>query len=286
MAPKKQKQSHKAEQKAKQKIVEDKTFGLKNKNKSKSVQKYVHSVQANVKSMGGKDAKAKELEREKRKQEKLEQRAREEEMKKLGYGKETKKKEEVSAAAMAAAERGEYLWTADDFEEVDADEDRLEDQLERQRQGLVDRTDLTPVNEKTFKRWWTAKQKRIAKEKEEERRRMVRQFRITGGGISGRELFEHDQSIFVDDDAAADVIEKEVDEDWERAVLEAKELAEQQRAEGPKARPVHADPVGGAAGPAPPAEAAGPADAAAEDEALFDGDDLPDDEEDDEGAEG
>lgn len=32
----------------KQKVVEDKTFGLKNKNKSKNVQKYVQSLQQNA----------------------------------------------------------------------------------------------------------------------------------------------------------------------------------------------------------------------------------------------
>ncbi|KAI3850859.1 hypothetical protein MKW98_012852, partial [Papaver atlanticum] len=32
----------------KQKQVEDKTFGLKNKNKSKSVQKYVQNIQASA----------------------------------------------------------------------------------------------------------------------------------------------------------------------------------------------------------------------------------------------
>ncbi|XP_071732406.1 zinc finger CCCH domain-containing protein 11-like isoform X1 [Rutidosis leptorrhynchoides] len=38
----------KAELAKKQKVVEDKTFGLKNKNKSKNVQKYVQSLQQNV----------------------------------------------------------------------------------------------------------------------------------------------------------------------------------------------------------------------------------------------
>ncbi|KAI3761789.1 hypothetical protein L1987_52211 [Smallanthus sonchifolius] len=38
----------KAEIAKKQKVVEDKTFGLKNKNKSKNVQKYVQSLQQNV----------------------------------------------------------------------------------------------------------------------------------------------------------------------------------------------------------------------------------------------
>lgn len=40
--------SKKTEQKQKQKIVEDKTFGLKNKNKSKTVQKYIQGVQNQV----------------------------------------------------------------------------------------------------------------------------------------------------------------------------------------------------------------------------------------------
>eukprot|EP01055_Gregarina_sp_Pseudo9_P005342 Gregarina_sp_Pseudo_9__5341@NODE_634_length_2451_cov_12_395522_g598_i0_p1_GENE_NODE_634_length_2451_cov_12_395522_g598_i0NODE_634_length_2451_cov_12_395522_g598_i0_p1_ORF_typecomplete_len375_score102_80DFRP_C/PF16543_5/1_8e04DFRP_C/PF16543_5/9_6e03DFRP_C/PF16543_5/1_7e17zfCCCH_2/PF14608_6/0_00423H/PF02829_14/0_13zfCCCH/PF00642_24/0_33zfCCCH_4/PF18044_1/0_44_NODE_634_length_2451_cov_12_395522_g598_i0691193 len=53
MPPKKQdKGQQKAEEKRKAKIVEDKTFGLKNKNKSKAVQKYIRSVQQQV--TGGK----------------------------------------------------------------------------------------------------------------------------------------------------------------------------------------------------------------------------------------
>lgn len=42
------KQQSKADVAKKQKIVEDKTFGLKNKNKSKNVQKYVQSLQQSV----------------------------------------------------------------------------------------------------------------------------------------------------------------------------------------------------------------------------------------------
>lgn len=42
------KQQSKAEMAKKQKVVEDKTFGLKNKNKSKSVQKYVQSLKQSV----------------------------------------------------------------------------------------------------------------------------------------------------------------------------------------------------------------------------------------------
>lgn len=42
------KQQSKAEVAKKQKIIEDKTFGLKNKNKSKNVQKYVQSLHQSV----------------------------------------------------------------------------------------------------------------------------------------------------------------------------------------------------------------------------------------------
>lgn len=46
MPPKNAKAADKSKQAAKQKVVEDKTFGLKNKNKSKAVQKYVQTLQA------------------------------------------------------------------------------------------------------------------------------------------------------------------------------------------------------------------------------------------------
>ena len=42
------KQQSKVDLAKKQKIVEDKTFGLKNKNKSKNVQKYVQSLKQSV----------------------------------------------------------------------------------------------------------------------------------------------------------------------------------------------------------------------------------------------
>ncbi len=47
--PPKQQASKKAVDKQKQKIIEDKTFGLKNKNKSKKVAQYVSGVENQVK---------------------------------------------------------------------------------------------------------------------------------------------------------------------------------------------------------------------------------------------
>lgn len=64
--------SKKAETKAKQKIIEDKTFGLKNKNKSSKVSKYIQQVETQVKQAGRRkdpEADAKALQRERKKAE-------------------------------------------------------------------------------------------------------------------------------------------------------------------------------------------------------------------------
>lgn len=57
--PPKNAPSKKAEQKVKAKIIEDKTFGLKNKNKSAKVNQYIKSLENQVK--GGNSKKAKVL---------------------------------------------------------------------------------------------------------------------------------------------------------------------------------------------------------------------------------
>eukprot|EP01059_Diplonema_ambulator_P033128 TRINITY_DN6791_c0_g1_i1.p1 TRINITY_DN6791_c0_g1~~TRINITY_DN6791_c0_g1_i1.p1 ORF type:complete len:251 (+),score=135.67 TRINITY_DN6791_c0_g1_i1:51-803(+) len=250
MPPKKAaKGQAKADQKKKDKVIEDKTFGLKNKNRSKAVQKYVQTVQSNMK---GGNAKQMEMEKEKKKMEKEEKKQKDLELKKLYGGVDEKKKKEdaeSSAAAAAAAERGEYLWTADDFEEVEVDESRLEETLEAEREALVGRTDLTPVNEDTFKIWWEKNKTEKMKEKEKQQKAMIKKFKQTGRGISGRALFEHDASIFVDDANADEVYERD-DTDLEEESTEETEKKDD--------------------------------DAKAEDEALFDGEDLPDDDEDDE----
>jgi hypothetical protein len=58
--------SKKSEQKKKQKILEDKTFGLKNKNKSKKVQQYIESTTKSVMNTG--DRKQRQLEEQRKKQ--------------------------------------------------------------------------------------------------------------------------------------------------------------------------------------------------------------------------
>lgn len=58
MGPKKNEMSKKTEKKLQEKVIEDKTFGLKNKNKSKTVQKFIKGVEQTVKkdNRGGMDA--------------------------------------------------------------------------------------------------------------------------------------------------------------------------------------------------------------------------------------
>lgn len=74
MPPKtKDKASKKTEQKKKNQVIEDRTFGLKNKNKSKKVQGYVQSVTSSVMNSG--DRKQRQLE-EQRKTQRAEQKAR------------------------------------------------------------------------------------------------------------------------------------------------------------------------------------------------------------------
>lgn len=53
MGAKKNDVSAKTEKKKQEKIIEDKTFGLKNKNKSKTVQNYIKGVHQVVKGQGG-----------------------------------------------------------------------------------------------------------------------------------------------------------------------------------------------------------------------------------------
>ncbi len=82
MPPKnaKEKISKKTEQKKKNQLIEDKTFGLKNKNKSKKVQQYVHSVTSNVMNSGDKKQRMLEEQRKKQKAEaKVRKKAMEEE---------------------------------------------------------------------------------------------------------------------------------------------------------------------------------------------------------------
>jgi len=59
--------SKKTVEKAKQKVVDDKTFGIKNKNKSKKVEQYIKGVASQVKGGPGRQKTEQELFAEKQK---------------------------------------------------------------------------------------------------------------------------------------------------------------------------------------------------------------------------
>jgi hypothetical protein len=208
----------KAEQKKKEKIVEDKTFGLKNKNRSAKVQAYVQQVRQSVDQRNPQERKS-WAEQQARRNAKEEKRAREAELAKLfnDVDQQQRKKKEEEAAAAAAAAAGaegddqygcnpdEYLFRPEDFDEVEQDETRLEETLEAEREKLKDRTDLTPVTEETFQAWKQRKREEAAA-KEAAR---VRKAKAGEGKMRGWDLWQMDQELFVDDDDADEFYERE-----------------------------------------------------------------------------
>lgn len=228
--------SKKADQKRKNKLVEDKTFGLKNKNKSKKVQEFVKSTTASV--MGGGDRK-KRMEEERKKQEKVARKA----LKKAASDEQnalfndalmaTKKKTTTKLKGTseaigrdAAAEANEKKGTSRAMKmmfQMDAKEmedklkedpnyvPTLEDDLEAQRQKMFE--DLkkrgekgTPVTVETLKAWQEKKrQKKLA----EAKKLVEAESRKKKGGkglsvLSGRALYEYNKRLFKDDDDADD----------------------------------------------------------------------------------
>lgn len=201
--------SKKAAAEKKAKIIDDKTFGLKNKNRSTKVQNFVQSVSKNVGSGNPNERKQQQVNEEKRAAKEA-KRIFEEELNTLFTDADREKTKKDKEAAAAAAANGEddknlgvnpedYLWTADDFDVVEEDTRRLEDKLEAERELLKDRTDLTPVTEETFQAWKAQKRKEAA---DAEKARV--QKAKSHGGLRGKDLWEHDKTLFVDDDEADD----------------------------------------------------------------------------------
>ena len=206
--PPKPQASKKAVDKAKAKIIEDKTFGLKNKNRSAKVQKYVQQVTAAVKQ-GSQADKKKAAELEQKKSAKEAKAAFEAEMADLfkAVPKEHDSDDDGSEGTHDSQDGcapDEYLWRPEDFEEVEAD-GRLEERLEQERAALIGRTDLTPVTADTFRAW----KERKLREKQEAEAARIRRAKESGTGMKGVDLWEHDRSLFVDDDDADAFYERE-----------------------------------------------------------------------------
>jgi hypothetical protein len=199
--------SKKTVDKAKAKIIEDKTFGLKNKNRSTKVQAYVSQIESSVKHSSADDKKAERLRAEKQaaKEAKI---AFEAEMAKM-FNVDKKKKEEVPEDDEGlGGNPDDYLWRPEDFDEVEEDTTRLEEKLEAERQELIGRTDLTPVTEETFRAW---REKKKAEKIAEERARLEGAKR-GATKLRGWDLWQENQALFVDDEDAEVEYEKEFED--------------------------------------------------------------------------
>jgi len=299
----------KAKQKEKQKIAEDKTFGMKNKNKSKAVQKYIKSITNNV-AGAPKGGIEEEKRKEKAEKEKSVQKAAllnslfnqstdkkgrafdpaakkkakqaEEEAVAAGKKLDEKLRKEIiegiantirltNVKGVRMSEMGGHpiinalkekhadtfkmlslllfikanpdtFWVDDSEssnpsircqEDVDAevapDERPIEEIIEERRKALP--PGGTPVTLESFNAW---KERREATRLAEVEERSKEASKKTGGklvGMSGRDLFTFDASLFVDDDGAASADEydersEHEDEEEEGPAGVAKDLAE------------------------------------------------------------
>lgn len=213
------KASKKTVEKAKAKIIEDKTFGLKNKNRSAKVQAYVSQVAQTVRSGNRQDIKHQQ-ELEAKKQAKIDKKAFEEVMAKL-YAEGDKKgkgaasdsdnedeEDEEDEDKQLGVNAEEYLWRPEDFEDVEFEPGRLEELLEIERTALQGRTDLTPVTDETFKAW---REKKKAEKEEKERKRLALA-KQGKGKLRGWDLWNEKKELFVDDEDGAEEYVKEFDD--------------------------------------------------------------------------
>lgn len=240
--PPKKKAAKKAEQKKQDKIIEDKTFGLKNKKKSKQVQKYIQNVTANVKNSTGKSAE--QLKAEKKAQKLAKMQADEElralfnealdgsgGLKKQKTKKEKQKEQEASVKKVDKdkdALMKDYPFIADEMlamtgmlndmspEELDrelaafkatgvSEKLTLEQiiELERAKMRAEGRTG-TPVTEDSLARW---KADRAEKRRLANMAKVEAELKKKKGGkglavLTGKDLFAYNQSLFVDDEEA------------------------------------------------------------------------------------
>lgn len=223
-----EKASKKNEQKKKKAQIEDRTFGLKNKNKSKKVQNYVQSVTNNVNNSGDRKQR---MEDERRKKEKMIQKerkkAQKEEQNALfneALGAVNKKKSNLNAGKVEAKGRDAndetikkgtsramkmmFQMDAKEMEErLNQDPNyvpSLEDKIEVERQKKVAElnkkgkgTKITPTS---FAMWQEKKRKR----KQDEAKKIVEQeLRKKKGGnglsvLTGRALYEYKKDLFND----------------------------------------------------------------------------------------
>lgn len=186
----------------KKKIIDDKTFGLKNKKKSKKVQNYVETVkkQASQKvdgprKKGGSSSAASSAGSATHLAQMAARLAELEIMNKPVEAKsKTLSEEELERKRREEEEEAERIRIANL---------PVEDQIEEERVKLKSRT---PVTLERFLKWKEEKDKERAARLEAERaaalKKLSRSERNRGQGLSGRELFQANAEIFVDDEGA------------------------------------------------------------------------------------
>lgn len=223
--------SKKAKGAAKEKMVVDKTFGMKNKNKSKKVQKYCQQVAhaAQNKFVDRKEEKAKK-EAMSRKEAKKQHDAEIAALFQVVEDKKPKKKAKDAAPAEAEAEesiddtaaflaelgieapqadgRRKLARQRRDAEANAKEETRLRKLAERDGKTIEEKLEVVrkglqldaPVNKDTFLEWKAARDARRKEEKEAAVAKAKKQTKRGGKSqLTGRQLFEFHRDIFVDD---------------------------------------------------------------------------------------
>ncbi|KAL9647584.1 hypothetical protein ABK040_006940 [Willaertia magna] len=211
--------SKKAEQKEKKKLIEDKTFGLKNKNKSKKVQQHIKSVSNTVLQVHDKKVKKELEEKEKKKLEKLELKKREQELKDLFRTVDDKKPEEATASSSVEGQEGEGLEGDELYDQIEQ-EIRNEEELTIEEIVEIERAKIksgTPVTFETFMKWKEFKLEQKKKEEERKHKLQMALYERSGQGLTGRDLFKLNEALFVDDEEADETVyeipEDAIDED-------------------------------------------------------------------------
>mmetsp|Transcript_20165 Transcript_20165/g.40848 ORF Transcript_20165/g.40848 Transcript_20165/m.40848 type:complete len:309 (-) Transcript_20165:237-1163(-) len=266
--------SKKAAQKKKEKVVEDKTFGLKNKNKSKKVQAHIQSVTRNVMNTGPGDRREEERKKREKTAKKQARKAAKQEQDAL-FGEAllavqkkttTKTKGTVEAKGrdhdddekkpgQSRAMKMMYQMDSKELEDRLKEDPNyvptLEDEIETQRQEMVEKLKAsgkkgTPVTPETFAAWQERKRKKRA---EEAKKLVEAEMKKKKGGkglsvLSGRDLYEYKRDLFKDDDEAMDGIAEEEEDGEKRPAAEAERTDSSSAGEEKKS----ADGVAAAAG--------------------------------------
>lgn len=253
--PPKQALSKKQKQAKQAQSLEDQTFGLKNKNKSAKVQQFVKQVQVSAKNNSiDKNAEKAKAQKEDKK---LVKQLQEEEMRLLfaegimgQFGKN--KKEQAKKAENLGIDKGDEgidALIADRFGDSDTDSDSdyeghyytesqeveaqeifrektAEDYIEEQRaKWAAEGKAGTPVTEASFAIWRAAKLKK--RQEEAEARAMAELSKKKGSKglsvLSGKELFNFNKDLFVDDDS---MVTTDVEDEMESEIQAQKELEE------------------------------------------------------------